>query len=363
MRSPSVVLRICAAIVFVLGLASIGAAQNREKFGISAKAGGVNSVTGRVMVERAGKSQVLTAEDDLTAGDRVTTGALSQIEVLLNPGSYLRVAENSAFELDDNSLANLRVRLIKGSAIVEAMGLDDTELHITIVTKQARVVVTRRGVYRINAAADSTELLVRKGRALINDNPSNVIKGGNEVVFRSGSFVATKLGNKQQDQFDDWSKERANMLAKANDKLSARGLNTYIDSFDSFAWAFSAANPYGFWAFSAFSHCFTFLPFYYGWSSPYGHNYGLYYDRYDIWLRRGCCGGVVGRQPMNVYNQPSSSGSLGGSSGSGSSGGSSGGSIGPSRPPSPPSPGPSQAGPRDPDSGSRSINKIKDPIN
>ncbi|HVS83347.1 MAG TPA: FecR family protein [Pyrinomonadaceae bacterium] len=362
MRNPSVVLRICAAIVLALGLASIGTAQNREKFVISAKAGGVNSVTGRVMVTRAGKSQLLTAQDDLTAGDLVTTGAASQVEVLLNPGSYLRVSENSAFEFADNSLENIRVRLVKGSAIVEAMGLDDTELHITIVTEQARVVVARRGVYRINAAADSTELLVRKGRALINDNPRNFIKGGNEVVFRGGSFLATKLGKRQQDQFDDWSKERANTLAKANERLSARGLNTYLASFNSFEWAFSAANPYGLWAFSPFSRCFTFLPFYYGWSSPYGHNYGLYYGIYDYWPGRGCCGDIV-RGPVIVFSNPSSSGgSLGGSSG-----GSSGGSIGNSRPPSPPpppaGPPPSQAGPRDPDSGGRSINRIKDPIN
>jgi hypothetical protein len=348
MRSPSVVFRICAAVVLALGLASLGAAQNREKYVISAQAGGVNSVDGRVTVTRAGKPQLLTAQDNLTAGDLVTTGAASQVEVLLNPGSYLRVGENSAFELADNSLENIRVRLTRGSAIVEAMGLDGSELHITIATDQARVIVARRGVYRINAAADSTELLVRKGRALINDSPRNAIKGGNEVVFRSGSFVATKLGKKQQDQFDDWSKERANTLAKANEKLSARGLNTYLASFNSFEWAFSAANPYGLWAFSPFSRCFTFLPFYYGWSSPYGHNYGLYYGIYDYWRGSGCCGGVYGRQPVIVSN-PSS----GGSSGGGPSGSSPGGSIGNIRPPAPPSPGPSQVGPGDPDAGVR----------
>ena len=362
MRNPSVVLSICAAVVLGLGLTSLGTAQNREKYVISAKAGGVNYVGGRGTVTRAGKSQLLTAQDDLTAGDLVTTGSVSQVEILLNPGSYLRVGENSAFEFADNSLENIRVRLTRGSAIVEATGLDDTELHINLVTERARILIVRRGVYRLNAASDSTELLVRKGRATVNDNSSNIIKSGNEVVFRGGSFVATKLGKEQQDQFDDWSKTRADTLAKANEKLSARGLNTYLSGFDYFdhGWDFSAANPYGFWAFSPFSHCFTFLPFYFGWSSPYGHHYGLYYDRYDVWLGRECCGGG-GRYPA-IVNNPSSSG--------GSSGGSpvgSGGSIGNSRPPAPSAPPvtpmPSQAGPRDPDSGGRSINRIKDPIN
>jgi hypothetical protein len=364
MRSPSVVLSICAAVVLGLGLASLGAAQNREKYVISAKAGGVNSVDGRVTVTRAGKSQLLTAQDDLTAGDLVTTGAASQVEVLLSPGSYLRVGENSAFELADNSLENIQVRLTKGSAIVEATGLDNTELHINLVTERARILIVRRGVYRINAAADSTELLVRKGRALVNDNSSNIIKSGNEVVFRGGSFVATKLGKKQQDPFDDWSKARANTLAKANEKLSARGLDNDLFRSAFWDWGFSAANPYGIWAFIPSFRCSTFLPFYYGWSSPYGHSYGLYYDFYDYWPGRGCCGGAGGRYPVIVNNPPSSGGSSGGSGG-GSSGGS-GGSIGNSRPPAPSAPPvtpmPSQAGPRDPDSGSRSINRIKDPI-
>src|SRR5713226_2416441 len=108
MRSPSVVLRICAAIALGLGLASVDTAQNREKFIISANAGGVNSVTGRVLVTRAGKSQLLTAQDNLTASDLVNTEAASQVEVLLNPGSYLRMGENSAFEFADNSLEKLR---------------------------------------------------------------------------------------------------------------------------------------------------------------------------------------------------------------------------------------------------------------
>jgi len=357
MRSPSVTLSICAALVLGLGLASFGAAQNREKYVISAKAGGVNSVDGHVTVTRAGKSQMLSAQDDLSAGDLVTTGVASQVEVLLNPGSYLRVGENSAFELADNSLDKIRVKLTKGSAIVEATGLDNTELHINLVTERASILIVRRGVYRINAAADSTELLVRKGRALVDDNSSSIVKSGNEVIFRGGSFVTAKLGKKQQDQFDDWSKARANTLAKANERLSARGLNSYLSNFNSFDWAFSAANPYGVWAFSGLSRCFTFLPFYYGWSSPYGHNYGLYF--YDYWPGSRCCGGDY--RPVIVSN-PGSGGLSGGSSG-----GPSGGSIGNSRPPAPPSPPPSsmpsQAGPRDPDSGGRSINRIKDPIN
>src|SRR5204862_7462655 len=112
--------------------------------GISATAGGINSAIGRVMVKLAGTNseQPLTAQDNLVSGDRVSTGVGARAEVLLNPGSYFRLGENSLFELVDNSLDNLRVKLIKGSAIIEATGGDDTELRLNIVTdKQPLVIV------------------------------------------------------------------------------------------------------------------------------------------------------------------------------------------------------------------------------
>src|SRR6185503_6029338 len=117
---------------------------------------------------------------------------------------------------------------------------------------------------------------------------------------------------------------------------------------------FSAANPYGLWAWSSYSRCFTFMPFYYGWSSPYGHYYGSYYN---LFPGRGCCNG--NGSIVDTHSNGSNPGSYGGSSGG--SGGGSGGSRGPSGPSFPSAPStsaPSQAGPRDPDSGSRRVPKI-----
>src|SRR5436309_11712977 len=167
MKHLTVIVRTSLIIALSAAFAVVSYGQNRERFGISAKAGGINSVIGRVLVQRAGQSsqQDLSAKDDLTSGDVVTTNkGGSRVEVLLNPGSYLRVTENSEFELTDNSLNNLQLRLVKGSAIVEATGTDDLRLQIGILTKQTRFTVVRRGVYRINVLPGSTELLVQKGR-------------------------------------------------------------------------------------------------------------------------------------------------------------------------------------------------------
>jgi len=352
-------------LVVVLGiLVSASQAQNREKFGISARAGGVNSVIGNVRVKRDGQEpQLLTSQDDLNAGDMVATGQASQAEVLLNPGSYLRVAENSEFVLVDNSLNNLVVRLVKGSAIIEATGGDDAAFQINVMTNQKHFVIIRGGIYRINARPGATELLVRKGRVLPDSNPLEMVKGGKKVTYAGGEPLIAKLDKKDQDDFDLWSKTRAETLAKANLKISNRSVNGFLASMSPFEMAFSAANSWGLWAYSPYARSYTFVPFRYGWSSPYGHYYGSYCN---IWQYHGGPG-YGNNSGTIVGNQGSSGGSstgVTGGSSSGSSGGgmgSSGGSSSAGSSPPPSAPMGSQAGPRDPDSGSRSINRIKDP--
>ncbi|HEY6233136.1 MAG TPA: hypothetical protein VIW64_17865, partial [Pyrinomonadaceae bacterium] len=78
-----------AASLLVIPLT--GNAQNREKFVISARAGGVNAVTGRASMRHGNTEwQQLTIKEDLEAGDVVKTGLDGRVEMLLNPGSYLR---------------------------------------------------------------------------------------------------------------------------------------------------------------------------------------------------------------------------------------------------------------------------------
>src|ERR1700741_3353495 len=99
---------------FLIAIPFSAAAQNREKFVISARAGGINAVTGRAALRAHGSSdwQQLTSQEDLETGDVVSTGFDGRVEMLLNPGSYLRMGENSEMELTDNSLENLNINLV-----------------------------------------------------------------------------------------------------------------------------------------------------------------------------------------------------------------------------------------------------------
>ena len=267
-------------------LPSLAAAQNRERFGISAKAGGVNSVVGRVRVTRKEQQpQVLTSTDDLTAGETVTTASSSNAEILLNPGSYFRLGENSEFQFEDISLDNLRLRLMKGSAIIEATGVADMDLGIKVVTEHGEFTIQRSGVYRVDVRPGFAEMAVRKGRASFGPAKTDVAKGGKVVTLTNGGATVAKL-NKSKDSFDEWSKQRAELLAQANARILNRSFNGYLSSFNGWD-AFWGRGRFGLWTYSARAGCYTFLPFSYGWSSPYGHYYGSYY-----WRGTGCCNGT-----------------------------------------------------------------------
>src|SRR6185503_9626920 len=119
MRKSSTSSHLLVALMLVCAGFVTAGAQNRERFVISAKAGGINAVSGRTGVQPQGSTEweQLTIKDNLEAGDMVKTGTDGRVEMLLNPGAYLRVGENSEFELTNNSLENLEVRLIRGTAI------------------------------------------------------------------------------------------------------------------------------------------------------------------------------------------------------------------------------------------------------
>ena len=263
--------------------------------------------------------------DDLNAGDRVRTDYDGRVEILLNPGSYLRVGGDSEVELSDNTLANLEVRLLRGTAIVEATGADGLELNISISTPHTKLAIVRQGLYRLNVVpGDATELIVRKGRVILSDSHTKV-KGGNKVVFSATNVSVAKLTkeekkSQEKEEVDVWSKDRAETLAKANRRISERMLTSAFASFrDSDPFSTSRL---GLWFYNSRAGCYTFLPFFYGWGSPYGNSYStsIYYHP------------PSNSYPNNVGNNGSNPG--GGSYPSGG-GGSTGGTYRPTPPPSP----------------------------
>lgn len=253
------------------------AAAAGDKYVISAKAGGVNFVEGAVgVVREAGTSGYLLKGDKLQIGDRVSTGADGKAEILLNPGSYLRLGGNSVFEFKTTSLDDLQLRLDAGSAIFEVFATED--FKVTVNSPKTKFSLIDSGIYRIDVAADgSGKVSVWKGRAQIGTDSAGIVKSGREGMLSGSQAAITKFNRGDKDSLEIWSKFRAKELAKVSGNLARNNLRTSLmRSFLGRGW--NMYDSFGLWVYDPFSRSHCFLPFGYGWYSPYGFGFG-----HSIW--------------------------------------------------------------------------------
>ncbi len=251
-----------------------------SKYVISADAGGVNFIEGRVAISRpAGRSGLLLKGDQVRIGDKISTEADGKAEILLNPGSYIRLGGNSSFEFVETSLENLQINLHRGSAMFEVITTNNFTFAVN--TPKATFNVIRSGVYRIDVMDDGTgKIEVWSGRAQIGDDDTTVKKGRTATVGGEDDVAVARFSTKERDNLEEWSRTRARELAKANERLERNVLrSTLLSSFSMNRW--SLYDSYGLWVYDPFFGGNTFLPFGYGWSSPYGFGF-----RRDIWYYR-----------------------------------------------------------------------------
>ena len=287
--------------VFSLGLivvVSSMAAFSQEKrrtvaasslYVISAKAGGVNFVEGKVTVARQnGKSGQLLKTDKLEIGDVVSTGANGKAEILLNPGSFVRLGSNTDFGFTTTSLEDLQLKLSGGSAMFEV--ITDNSFTFAVNTPKAKFYIVKSGVYRVDVLNDGTgQIEVWKGKAQLDDANATELKGGRQAKLNGNQATVAKFDRDEKDALELWSKTRAKDLAKINARLQDSAFRTSLMS-SYFRSRWSLYDSFGLWVYNRFYGSYCFLPFGYGWSSPYGHYY-----RRDIWYYN---------LPPVIYNSP-----------------------------------------------------------
>jgi hypothetical protein len=277
MKNPAIrFILICLSLV--LAHSSLNAqdptlsAAAGDRYVISAKAGAINFVEGSVTVARKhGKSGQLVKGDSIEVGDRVTTENDGKVEILLNPGSYLRLGGNSAFEFVTTSLDDLRLKVDRGSAIFEVFAAED--FKVIVIAPKTKYLLVDTGVYRVDVESnDQARLRVWKGAARV--GATHAVKSGRAAAVDSfGDVSVAKFDRDEKDALDVWSKARSKELAKMSAQLKRDHLRPYLmRSFLGRGW--NVYNSFGLWVFNPFFGGYCFLPFGYGWSSPYGYGYG-----------------------------------------------------------------------------------------
>jgi len=236
--------------VVLLAAALAVSAQNL----ISAKAGLVHYVEGDVLVNGKPVERKPSLFTTIKPGELLTTGE-GRAEVLLGPGVFLRIAENSILRLINAELTDTRVELIAGAAIVEAA---DTikENKTTILLQDAAIVLKKEGIYRFQA--DPAAVRVWTGEAAaIQAGKTVAVKSGRELAL--ASMTAVKVDPEQTDELYRWAKRRSGYVALANISGARRAEQWGVP-----------VSGYAGWYFNPWFNMFTFIPARGIWNSPFG---------------------------------------------------------------------------------------------
>lgn len=197
--------------VFALVAAVVGIAQQV----ISAKAGLVYSVMGRVSIEGSGRLGIGAVYRQLKPGENLFSED-GRAEVLLNPGAVLRIGEGTRIRMEGVELTDARVSIDAGSAVVtvyQAPKLDRVEIHIG----GAVAMIKGAGVYRFDAGLpgangfDSGAPWMRvfsgDAEASQENSPSKIIVKRGQAV-RLPHLQASKFDLRDTDALQKWAEER-----------------------------------------------------------------------------------------------------------------------------------------------------------
>ncbi len=196
-------------------------------------------------------------------------------EILLTPGVFLRLGENSSVRMLDNKLASTRVEVLKGSALVEcAEVLKDTA--VTMVYKDKSIQLQKKGLFRIDT--DPAQLKVFSGEAaVLSAAGSTTVKDGRLLGLEGVQLISQKFNKEEGDDLYRWAKRRAGYLAMAN--VSAARSVANGNSFTSGSWNSSG------WMWNPYFGMFTYLPYRGFYNSPFGYRFFSPYTIHQVYER------------------------------------------------------------------------------
>jgi len=296
---------------------------------IGAKSGVVNVAEGKVYLGDQLLELQPTQFPDIKENTILRTEE-GRAEVLLTPGVFLRVWENSSFKMISNRLIDTRIELLSGSAVIEADDIaKDTAL--TVVCKDGTITLSKVGLYRFDM--DPAQLKVfAKG-------PAEVALGGQTYSVSSGKMITLggavaaveKFNPEMTDSLDHWSRRRGEVLANANVSAANRASTGY-GSMNPCGSIYNTGRTFpqhfGNWGYNPYYGLITYIPCGANIYSPYG---------YRLWSPNGIYRAFYAPRPTYTgggyggYNSMPTYPTMGATSG-GYSGAMSSGSVGSSAP-------------------------------
>jgi hypothetical protein len=241
-----------------LALMVLTASSGWAQLVISAHSGVIQYVEGQVTLD--GKTVApKVAQFPEVKPDQTLAAEDGRAEVLLTPGVFLRLAENSSFRMVSAKLDDTRLEVLSGSAIVEVGELLQNNA-ITVRFHNAEIALVKKGLYRVDSG-DPSSLRVYEGEARVTSGSDTLVAHRGREVELGAVLQARNFDTKQTDAFYRWSARRDEYVAQAN----ITSAKTASESGYS-----GSGNAAGSWAWNPWYGMFTFVPGSGMFMSPFG---------------------------------------------------------------------------------------------
>ena len=235
---------------------------------ISAHSGVVHYIEGDVAIDGTSLHPKFGEFPDIKNGQVLSTEE-GRAEILLTPGVFLRLAENSSVRMVSNALADTHLQLVSGTALIEAGELLPHN-SITIDCAGVQIDIPKKGLYGIDA--DAARLRVYDGQAQASLGEQQVVaRKSHEIALDNEALADTKFDAKETDPFYRWNARRAEYISEANIASARVESNSSAYSGSGYVGGgFGGGALAGAWNWNPYFGMFTFLPATGVYMSPFG---------------------------------------------------------------------------------------------
>jgi FecR protein len=180
----------------------------------------VSMIHGDVSTRRgdAGEWSAAQLNGPLMAGDSVSTGDKSRVELQLDYANILRLAEHTQANITNLTRSQIQIQLGHGMANFTVLRNSDADAEIDTPNVSVRS-ERREASFRILVTADDhTEVLVRRGEVEITTPQGGTRVGANQFITIRGNGADTqyRIGEAPpRDDWDQWNTDRDRMITNS----------------------------------------------------------------------------------------------------------------------------------------------------
>lgn len=198
----------------------------QPKGSIPPQPGTINFIEGQASIGSQSLTDKSVGSTTLMAGQSLATQN-GRAEILLTPGIFLRVGDNSSVRMVSPGLANTVLSLDKGRAMLEVTEIRPQN-NVRIEEDGASAQVLKTGLYDFDA--DHAQIRVFDGKAKVQAGDQQTdVKGGHELTLNNSPKLKAQSFDKKahEDDLYRWASLRSSYLAEANVDIARRYAGGY----------------------------------------------------------------------------------------------------------------------------------------